>query len=176
MPTRDDPPRRRVGTARRIILATIVVSVLAAAACTDQSLPTGTAAPSGPRAIPRAPNATDNPAVDRRVSAIQISAGYLSHVCALESDGQVVCWGASADVPLSRYVGPYTWVAGGGAGFAVPRHLQRLPARDDGARRHQRHLMSVPDQPDDLTHHSKHLDVRQPFCHIREVLPCADRQ
>lgn len=118
MPTRDDPPRRRDGTARRIILATIVGSVLAAAACTDQSLPTGTPAPSGPRAIPRAPNATDNPAVDRRVSAIQISAGYLSHVCALESDGQVVCWGASADVPLSRYVGPYTWVAAGGAGFA----------------------------------------------------------
>ena len=99
----------------RIALAAFLILGIG---CTDQPLPTGNTAPVGPRAFPRTPNATENPNADRRVSAIQISVGELNHACVLESDNQVICWGAVGDIPFARYRGPYTWVAAGGAGWA----------------------------------------------------------
>jgi hypothetical protein len=108
-------PSRTAGTNARTAVAALL---LLAAACTDQPLPTGTTPPGGPRAFPRTPNATENPNADRRVFAIQISVGELNHACVLESDNQVICWGAVGDIPFSRYRGPYTWVAAGGAGWA----------------------------------------------------------
>jgi alpha-tubulin suppressor-like RCC1 family protein len=89
--------------------------ILVAAACTDQPLPTGTSSPAIPHAFPRTPNATDNGSVDRRVSAVQISVGYLPHACAVESDSQVICWGSVGNPPFARFAGPYFSVAAGGA-------------------------------------------------------------
>ena len=110
---RDDRPRLREGALRRLTLTAMLT--LVAAACTDQPLPTGTPAPAGPRAFPRTPNATENPYADRRVGAIQISVGYLPHACALEGDGQVVCWGSIGNPPLTRFPGPYRAVSAGAA-------------------------------------------------------------
>ena len=109
----DHRPRVCGGASRRIRLAAILILIVAAA-CTDQPLPTASSAPAGLRAFPRTPNATENPNADRRVVATQISVGYLPHACALESDGQVVCWGAVGNPPLARFVGPYKAVAAGG--------------------------------------------------------------
>jgi hypothetical protein len=109
----DDRSRLRDGAGRQVVLVAII---LVAAACTDQPLPTGTAAsaPVVPHAFPRTPNATENPNADRRVYTVQMSVGYLPHACAVENDSQVICWGGVGTPPLTRFVGPYRMVAAGG--------------------------------------------------------------